>query len=145
MRYKSFLAIAPGVLLLLIATAPIFAAGPDPTVRITGKSVGAGVGISWGNGILTYNGEEYPLTITGISAGEIGVASVELSGSVSNLKNLDDFNGNYTALTAGATLAGGAGALTMRNQNGVVMNLLATTRGLSFDLGVDGVKVELKK
>ncbi len=43
------------------------------------------------------------------------------------------------------TLAGGAGGATMRNQNGVVMNLLAMTRGLNFDLGFDGVKIELRK
>ena len=33
----------------------------------------------------------------------------------------------------------------MRNQNGVVINVVATTQGLNFDLGVDGVKIELKK
>jgi hypothetical protein len=114
-------------------------------VKITGNSVAAGVGYSWGSGVLAYQGKEYPFSVSGISAGDIGIASVELSGNVSNLKNLDDFNGNYTALTAGATLAGGAGAVAMRNQNGVVMNLIAMTRGLSFDLGVDGVKVQLKK
>lgn len=48
-------------------------------------------------------------------------------------------------VSAGATIAGEAGAAAMRNQNGVVMNLVATTRGLNFDLGVDGVKIELKK
>ena len=48
-------------------------------------------------------------------------------------------------MSAGATIAGEAGAAAMRNQNGVVMNLVATTRELNFDLGVDGVKIELKK
>jgi hypothetical protein len=123
---------------------PSVAAEPDATVKITGKSVAAGVGYSWGSGVLTYKGKEYPFTVRGISAGDIGIASVELAGNVSNLKNLDDFNGNYTSLSAGATLAGGAGAVTMRNQNGVVINLVAMTRGLNFDLGVDGVKIELK-
>jgi hypothetical protein len=145
MRYKLFRLASVGILMVLIASARSFAAGPDATVKITGKSVAAGVGYSWGSGILTYNGKEYPFSITGISAGDIGVTSVELSGNVSNLKNLDDFNGNYTSLSAGATLAGGAVAAALRNQNGVVMNLVATTRGLNFDLGVNGVKIELKK
>jgi hypothetical protein len=35
--------------------------------------------------------------------------------------------------------------MTMRNQNGVIMNVVGTTRGLTFKLGVDGMKVELKK
>ncbi len=145
MRYNVFRAIAVGILLLLIGTMPTRAAEPEATVKITGKSVAAGVGYSWGSGVLTYQGDQYPFTVTGISAGDIGITSVELSGSVSNLKSLNDFNGNYTSVSAGATLAGGAGAVTMRNQNGVVMNLIATTRGLNFDIGVDGVKIELKK
>ncbi len=145
MRYKLFQVIALGVLFVLGTTASGIAEGPDATVKITGKSISAGVGYSWGSGVLNYQGKEYQFSVTGISAGDIGVTSVELSGNVSNLKTLADFNGNYTALTAGATLAGGAGAVTMRNQNGVVMNLIAMTRGLSFHLGVDGVKVELKK
>jgi hypothetical protein len=62
-----------------------------------------------------------------------------------NLRNLTDFNGNYTSFGAGITVAGGGSGMTMRNQNGVVMNVVATTRGLTFKLGVDGMKVELKK
>jgi len=114
-------------------------------VRMTGKSIAAGVGFSWGSGVLTYEGKEYPFSITGLSAGDIGITSVEVSGNVFNLKSLDQFNGNYTSFNAGVTLAGGAGGATMRNQNGVVINVVVTTQGLNFDLGVDGVKVELKK
>jgi hypothetical protein len=33
----------------------------------------------------------------------------------------------------------------MRNQNGVVMNLVAMTRGLNFNIGVNGLKIELTK
>ena len=122
-----------------------FAAERDGTVRITGKSIAAGVGYSWGTGVLTYKGREYPFTITGLSAGDIGATITEISGEVLNLKNLDDFNGNYASLNAGVTLAGGAGAATMRNQNGVVMNVLATTQGPNLELGVDGIKIELQK
>ena len=118
---------------------------PDATVKMTGKSVAAGVGFSWGSGVLTYQGKDYPFSITGLSAGDIGVSSAELSGSVYNLKNLADFDGNYTGVTAGATVAGGGGGTTMKNQNGVVMNVVSTTRGLTFKLGVDGMKVQLKK
>ena len=118
---------------------------PDATVKMTGKSLSAGVGYSWGSGVLTYQGKDYPFNINGLSAGNIGAASAELSGHVYNLKNLADFNGNYTSVGGGATVAGGGGGMSMRNQNGVVMNVVGTTRGLTFKLGVDGMKVELKK
>ena len=118
---------------------------PDATVKMTGKALSAGVGYSWGSGVLTYQGKEYPFSISGISAGDIGFNVAELSGEVFNLKNLADFNGNYTSAGAGATVAGGGGGMTMKNQNGVTMNVAGTTRGVSFKLGVDGMKVELKK
>ena len=145
MSYKILRGLTVAGVLVLIMTTRGFAVEPDATVRMTGKSVAVGVGFSWGSGVLTYEGKEYPFSITGLSAGDIGITSVEVSGNVFNLKNLDQFNGNYISFNAGVTLAGGAGGATMRNQNGVVINVVVTTQGLNFDLGVDGVKVELKK
>lgn len=94
---------------------------------------------------MTYKGKEYPFTISGFSAGDFGFNVAELSGKVLNLKNLEDFNGNYTAFGAGITIAGGGSVTTMKNQNGVVINVAATTQGLTFKLGIDGLKVELTK
>ena len=118
---------------------------PDGTVKLTGKSVGAIVGFSWGSGVLTYKGKEYPFNISGISAGDVGYSSAELSGEVYNLKNLEDFNGTYATLSAGITVAGGGEAATMKNQNGVVLNLAGASQGLKFKLGVDGIKIELTR
>ena len=134
-----------GAMLLIAPIGRAAEEKPDATVKMTGKSLSAGVGYSWGSGTLTYQGKEYPFSISGLSAGNIGAGSAELSGQVFNLKNLEDFNGNYTSVGAGATVAGGGGGMAMKNQNGVVMNVVGTTRGLTFKLGVDGMKVELKK
>jgi hypothetical protein len=65
-------------------------------------------------------------------------------GSLSR-KKLADFNGNYTGVSAGATVAGGGGGMALQNQNRVVLNLVGTTQGLKFKLGVDGVKLTLKQ
>jgi hypothetical protein len=134
-----------GTVLFLASFGRALAQAPDATVKITGKSLAAGVGFSWGNGVLNYQGKEYPFSISGFSAGEIGFNVAELSGEVFNLKNPADFNGNYTSLGAGITIGGGASAATMRNQNGVVMHVVATSQGFTFKLGVDGMKVELAK
>ena len=131
--------------ILFAAQAAHAAETPDAKVRMTGKSVAAGVGFSWGSGVLSYKGKDYPFSVSGLSAGSIGAGSAELSGDVFNLKDLKDFDGNYTSAGAGATVAGGAGVMAMKNQNGVVMNVAGTTKGLTFKLGVDGVKVQLKK
>ena len=117
---------------------------PDATVRLTAGSVAAGIGYTWGDGVLTYKGQEYPFSINGLSVVDVGISSASASGSVYNLKKLEDFNGTYTGVTAGATVAGGAGAAAMENQNGVVMNLVGTSQGLKFKLSMDGVKMTLK-
>ena len=118
---------------------------PDATLKLSAGSVAAGVGISWGSGTLTYKGKDYPISVTGLSVGDVGVTKVEASGKVYNLKKLEDFNGNYTAVTAGATVAGGGGATAMRNQNGVRAELVATTQGLKFNMGAAGVDMQIKK
>jgi len=130
--------------LLLSWTFASVAEQADGTVKITGKSVAAGIGYSWGNGVLTYKGKEYPFSVSGLSAGDIGITSAELSGEVLNLKKLEDFNGNYTSFAAGLTVAGGGAGATMKNQNGVIINVVATTQGLNFKLGVDGMRIDLK-
>lgn len=145
MRHSMIKVLTIAGMLLIAAAGRGFAEAPDGTVRLTGKSVAAGVGFSWGSGVLTYKGREYQFTVTALSAGDIGVTTTELSGEVFNLKNLDDFDGNYTSFNAGVTLAGGGAGAVMRNQSGVVINLVGTTQGLNFELGVNGIKIELKR
>ena len=119
---------------------------PDGTVEFSGGSVAAGVGYSWGSGTLTYKGVKYPITVDGLSAGaEAGVTSITASGSVYNLKKLEDFDGNYTAAGTGATVGGGASVVTMKNQNGVVIDSVSTTQGLKLSLAAGGVKIRIKK
>jgi hypothetical protein len=64
---------------------------------------------------------------------------------VYHLKSVDDFSGQYTAVSTGAAVAGGASVGTMKNANGVSMNLKATTRGVSLSVAVDGIKVSVEK
>jgi hypothetical protein len=118
---------------------------PDATLKLSGGSVAAGIGISWGGGTLTYNGKDYPIDVKGLSVGDVGITKVEGSGKVYNLKNLNDFNGNYTAVMAGATVAGGGSVSAMKNQNGVTVELVSTTQGVKFALGGGGVDMKIKQ
>ncbi|HEY2388460.1 MAG TPA: DUF1134 domain-containing protein [Candidatus Binatia bacterium] len=118
---------------------------PDATIKLSGGSVAAGVGLSWGSGTLTYKGKAYPISVNGLSVGDVGATKIEASGDVSNLKTLDDFDGNYTAVGAGATVAGGGAAVAMKNQNGVTVTLVSTSQGVKFTLGGAGVSMKIKK
>ena len=118
---------------------------PDATLTMSEGQVALGIGYSWGKGVLTYQGKEYPFKVKGISVVDIGITKATSMGKVYNLKKLEDFNGNYTAASAEGTIAGGAGALTMKNQNGVVIDLVSTTAGVNLKLSVEGVSLTLEK
>lgn len=117
----------------------------DATVRFSGGSVAAGIGWSWGKGTLTYKGKDYPISVKGLSLGKVGITGVTASGEVHNLKKLQDFDGNYTGVGAGITLAGGRSAVTIKNQNGVRVRVISTTRGADITLGAGGVDLKIKK
>ena len=117
---------------------------PDATIEFTGGSVAAGIGFSWGSGEVTYKGKKHDVSVDGLSVGDVGATRVSLSGKVYNLKKLDDINGNYASVGAGATVGGGGSAVAMRNQNGVVIEAVSTTQGLKVALGAGGVNIKLK-
>jgi hypothetical protein len=127
------------------ASAPVAAdARPDAAVVLSGGRVAAGIGYVWGGGNLTFNDQTHKFTISGVSIVDAGAASISASGDVYNLKKLSDFAGNYTAASAGLTIAGGASATYLKNEHGVVIKLVSTTVGLQFNLSASGVNVKLK-
>ena len=113
------------------------------TLNLTGGSVAAGVGFTWGHGQLNYGGQSHPFKISGLSLVDVGAANIAASGHVYNLKNLADFNGNYVAMSAGMTVAAGGSATYLRNEHGVVITLHSTDVGLRFNLSAVGIKVKL--
>jgi hypothetical protein len=118
---------------------------PSATLELKGGSVAAGIGFSWASGTLTYEGKSHEVAVDGLSVGDVGVTKVSATGKVYGLKKLSDFDGNYSAVAAGATVGGGGSASTMRNQNGVTINILSTTQGLKFTFAASGVSMKIKK
>ncbi len=82
-------------------------------------------------------------SVRGLTIGDVGAHGFTGSGSVHNLKRPEDFSGNYTGLGGGLTVAGGGSLVTMRNQNGVTINLVLTTRGLKVGLGGGGINLQI--
>lgn len=115
----------------------------DGTVTFTGGAIAVGVGVQWGNGVLTFAGAQYPFRLSGMSIVDVGVTRVTGSGTVHNLRNVADFSGNYVSISAGATLAGGGAVASLRNQNGVVIDGIATTQGVRLTLAPGGVNITL--
>ena len=51
---------------VLTVTAP-----PPAHVHLQTTSIAAGVGVSWGDGTLSFEGERYPFSVKGLSVGDI--------------------------------------------------------------------------
>ena len=134
---------------LIAAAALVLTVGPARAEDTTGKvtietiSAGAGLGVTWGDGVLEYRGEKYPFTVRGFDIGDVGVAKVIANGMVFNLKNVEDFSGMFAAAVAGATFGAGAGSGAMYNNNSVTMLWTGTNQGLNFTLAHSGVNVQL--
>ena len=118
---------------------------PDATLKLTEKDAAVLVGWSWGKGVLTYKGKEYPFKVEGLSVGDVGFTEAKAEGKVYNLKKLSDFTGQYVAATAAATVGAGAGATALQSDKNVVVYLFPKTKGLNFKLAGEGVKFTLEK
>jgi len=126
--------------------APPATSGLSPTegtVTFSGGAFAIGIGFQWGNGTLAFQGRQYPFKVTGLSVVDVGASGVTGSGSVRNLHNVADFSGNYVSVAAGVTIAGGGSVATLRNQNGVVVDLTTTAQGARLTLAPGGVNVTL--
>jgi hypothetical protein len=91
--------------------------------------VAIGVGVTWGGGTLTYEGNSYAFSVSGLSVADLGIASIRSTGEVFDLNKLSDFSGNYAAGEAGIAIAGGPSDVVMKNENGVVIRLHGTQQG----------------
>ncbi len=136
---------------VVMATVALFAstgmagdAKPSGTVTLQTKAVAVGIGVSWGSGVVTYQGKEYSFKVNGLSVVDVGVSQISAVGDVYSLNKIEDFAGTFTAADAGIAIGGGVGAVAMKNQNGVVMKLTSTQKGIKLKLAAEGLKVKMK-
>jgi hypothetical protein len=102
------------------------------------------IGAGGGTGTLVFRGKHYPLQISGMSFGAtIGVATTDLRGHAYNMHSPTDIEGVYSAIGAGAAVAGGAGGVRLQNAKGVVLELAGVKVGAMLSAAVGGVEVRL--
>jgi hypothetical protein len=146
--------IAAGMSVLLAGSALAQAQAPaqapaakkaDCTVKLTEGAVAVGIGWSWGKGVLTCKGKEYPFKVEGLSVLEVGVKKAAATGEVYNLTKLEDFGGVYRTAAIEGTLVKGKGATALQNAAGVSLQLKSSTKGANLKLGTDGLKLTLEQ
>jgi hypothetical protein len=127
----------------MLASATLPSSAATGTVRIRAAKVGFIIGVGGGEGVLHFRGRNYPLRVSGISAGTIGVARSDLIGTAFHLRTAADIEGSYSAVGAGLAVAGGGTTARLRNANGVILELRGVQVGFAASLGVGGVTISL--
>jgi hypothetical protein len=142
----------------LALAAAFFVAGVAPQARAQAPMLPPGVGTvhlkivkggfiiggGGGGGTLHYNGHYYPLQVSGIGIGTIGIAETHLRGTASHLHSPYDIVGTYSTAGAGLAVGGGANVVTLQNERGVILRLQGTQVGFQATLGVGGMTISMR-
>ena len=118
---------------------------PSATFTMKTETVALVLGSTTGKGVLTYQGKEYPFTISGLSFPDVGGSVMEATGKVFNMKKLSDFEGPYSRAEAGATIIAGANNAYYHKDDGVYITLTGTTEGFRATLAAGGIELKLDK
>ena len=144
---KNLRALVCAAVLALVGVAGLSTASQAETgaVRVVFTKGGFIVGVGGGQGVLTFRGHHYPFVVSGMSFGAtIGASTMELVGRARNLHSPGDLAGTYSALGAGAAVAGGAGGVVLQNARGVVLELHGVKVGLELSAAVGGVTITMR-
>lgn len=146
-KHQIFLYLAMAIF-LLFTVASVAAQPTEPypigEVTIEATQVAAGVGWTWGGGTLKFRSKTYSFKISGMNIAAAGISKISSKGDVYNLKDASDLAGTYVTAGAGVALIKGKAGLVMRNEKGVVINLLSDQTGVQLSLGTDGLVISMK-
>lgn len=140
--YRKLLVVAVA-LVLALSVAPAQAQKADATISIDVNTAAAGLGASWGRGVVTYGPKTYAFKVRGLNVLTAGIQKLKANGQVFNLKAIDDLEGTYQkADKAGITFIKKEDiGLLVKNEKEVVLNLKSVKKGLELDLVSEGLTV----
>jgi hypothetical protein len=139
-----------GLSMILVASAAVMPAvaqdAPAGQVQFEVYKAGFIVGVSGGKGTLTFEGEDYPLSIGGVSLGAtVSLSKAEFVGDAFNLTKAEDIEGVYSGAGAGAALAGGGNTAILKNSKGVELKVSGEQMGVDLSLDLSGMSVKIKQ
>ena len=103
------------------------------------------IGVSVGNGTLSFHGRSYPISIGGLSAGLVfGGSETRFRGIVTNIRQPSDVAGVYGAVGAGGAVGVGAQAIVLRNEKGATLQLTGQQVGLQINADLSGLAISLR-
>ena len=122
-------------------------AEPSGPIELKQWKIGLIVGGGRGSGTLKFQGKEYPLKLKGLRFGAtIELSRADIEGQVFHLTKVEDISGNYKAFQAGAAVIVGARKYwDLKNENGVLLRLKGSEKGLELALDYGGMWLELEE
>jgi hypothetical protein len=136
--------------LALLAVAVVLVASPrlaeanSGTVDIRIAKAGFFFGLGRVSGTMHFEGHNYRLNVSGITAGTIGLALAHLRGQAYHLRSAADITGNYTVASVGLAVAGGKKVARLQNINSIVyLQLEGPVVGFELSSALGGITISL--
>ena len=142
-RAGKLVAAAVAAAVIMLGAATPSRAQTTGRVRLHIVKAGFVVGVGGGDGVLLYEGRRYRLAVGGAGVGSLGIAAVDLVGTARNLRGPASISGTYGGAGVGATFIRGGQVATLRNGNGVVLQLRGVQIGFQVSVGLAGLTIAL--
>lgn len=131
------------VAVALLASSPLAQAGTG-TINVRVAKAGLLVGFTRADGFLHFDGRDYRLSVSGITAGTVGVGFTRLRGHAYHIRSPADVVGNYIVTSVSASVVGGRKVARLQNSSSIVyLQLEGPEIGFELTAGVSGVTVSL--
>jgi hypothetical protein len=114
---------------------------PDASVWLEGGAAPARAEWEWVHGRIDYRGSRYSFSISGLSIAPVPAAIITATGIVRHLRTLSDFFGNYHKAAAEGRFTAASPAAYLKNDRGVLIQLVAADAGQRFNVAADGVRI----
>jgi hypothetical protein len=117
---------------------------PDATVWFEGGAASTRAELQLDHGQIDYRGNCHSFSISGLSVAHIPPVNIFATGIVRRLKTLSDFVGDYLAAATEGRSTAGSKATLLRNDRGMLIQLVATDARQRFNISVNGVRIRFK-
>lgn len=117
---------------------------PGVIVWLDDTTATARARITWGDGEIMYQGTKHNFSISGLLTADSPTPRIAATGIVKRLRTLLDFAGQYSAEVVESRLADGDSIAYLKNERGVLIQLIAKHAGLRFGVSANGVQIAFK-
>jgi len=97
-----------------------------------------------GDGEIIYQGAKHTFSISGLVTADPPMPRVAVTGIVKRVRTLLDFEGHYSAQTLEDRLSAVDSFAYLKNERGVLIQLVAKHAGLRFGVSANGVQIRFK-